>query len=200
VAERTIDLIIYDEAGTWSVTSPQIPGFVGGPSREELQRDLPGMLRFVGKDPDGLTLRFHQEAMIPTPDGEMVIRVARDERFIARSEVAKRIEVALTIEVQREDMLDAPRTPTGEVLYICAVPTDTVRWCVAQLHPQGDGAVAAVCVAEEMIWAAHIYVGDGREGRGQPLEHFGYSLDTTLSEIMQSQVILNRPRRLAVSV
>jgi len=32
------------------------------------------------------------------------------------------------------------------------------------------------------------------------LEHFGFSLDATLSEMMQSQVIANRPRQLAVAV
>jgi hypothetical protein len=196
---RTIDLIIYAEDGTWTVSSPQIPDFIGGrASGEELSRDLPDMLRFAGVDPTSVAVRIHQEAMIPTLEGDFVTRVARDEYFEARREVVKRIESALTNDVQREDMLDAPRTPTGEVLYICGVPTDTIRWCVEQLHPSGDGAVVAVCVADDMIWAAHLYIGD--DGDGQPLEHFGFSLDTTLSEMMQSQVIANRPRRLLISV
>jgi hypothetical protein len=199
VAEQTIDVIVYVEDGMWTATSPQVPGLVGGrESGDELARDLPDMLRFAEVNPDDLTMRIHQETLISAPEGDFVTRVARDEHFSMRREVAARIESALTIDIQREDMFDAPRTPTGEVLYICAVPTDTVRWLVEQLHPDGDGAVAAVCVADDMIWAAHFYVSGS--GDGQPLEHFGFSLDTTLSEIMQSQVIANRPRRILVSV
>ncbi len=197
--DRTIDVIVYGEDGSWSASSPQVPGFVGGrASREDLSHDLPGMLSFAGIDPEGLTVRVHEEAMISTNEGDFVLRVASDDHFEERREVAERIRAALTDEIQREDMSDAPRTPTGELLYICAVPSDTVRWCVEQLHSDGDGAVAAVCVAEEMIWATHFLT--GADAPGQRLEHFGFLLDTTLSEMMQSQVIANRPRQLAVAV
>lgn len=197
--DRTIDVIVYGEDGTWSAASPQVPGFVGGRgSREDLRRDLPGMLQFAGEDLEGLTVRLHEEAMISTDEGDFVLRVASDDHIEERREVAQRLQGALGDKVLREDMSEAPRTPTGEILYICAVPTDTVRWCVEQLHHDGDGAVAAVCVAEEMIWATHFFT--GADAPGQRLEHFGFSLDTTLSEMMQSQVIANRPRRLAVAV
>jgi hypothetical protein len=190
---------VYAEDETWSVSSPQIPGFVGGRgSREDLARDLADMLRFACVDTEELTVRIHEEALIPMDEGDLVLRVASDDQFEERREVAERLRSALADDIQREDMLDAPRTPTGGVLYLCAVTSDTIRWCVEQLHPDGDGAVAAVCVAEEMIWAAHFFT--GANAPGQPLEHFGFSLDTTLSEIMQAQVIANRPRRLAVAV
>lgn len=197
--DRAIDVIVYAEDGTWSASSPQIPGFVGGrASRDDLHRDLPGMLRFAGVEPDGLTVRVHEEVMIPTDEADFVLRVASDDHVDERREVAQRLQGALTDKVLREDMSAAPRTPTGEILYICAVPSDTIRWCVEQLHHEGDGAVVAVCVVEEMVWATHFFT--GADAPGQRLEHFGFSLDTTLSEMMQSQVIANRPRQLAVAV
>jgi hypothetical protein len=180
-----------------TVSSPQVPGLVGGSnSDEELNSDLPGLLRFAGVDTDGLSVRFHQEVVMPTPNGDLVCRVTRDGHFNERCEVAERIRQALTVKAQRDDMFDVPRTPTGEVLYICTVPTDTIRWCAEQLHPAGEGATVAACVADEMVWAT--YISNGLDPGGHPLEYFGFSLDTTVSEMMRAQVVVNRTRKILV--
>jgi len=199
VGEPVIDIVVTREGESWTVTSPQLPGFVGGrDSEDELRRDLWGMLRFAGVE-DGTGLRHHEEVVHTTPEGDFVIRVANDEYRQQRLEVAGRVERALTIAVQREDMLNSPLTSTGDVLFICAVPSDTIAWCAGQLEADGHGAVVVLGVADQLIWAMHLYVGEARALTAHPPEDYGWSLDTSLGEVMRRVPFANHPPQLQLS-
>lgn len=199
MGEFVIDIVVAREGDSWTVTSPQLPGFVGGRDSEaELRRDLRGMLRFAGVE-DGTDLRYHEEIVHATPEGDFVVRVARDEYRQQRLEVAHRVERALASPLQREEMLNSPLTSAGDVLFICVVPSDTIAWCAGQLRTDDHGAVAVLGVAEEFIWAMHLYVGKSRALTAHPLEHYGWSLDTSLGEVLRGVPFANQPPQLQLS-
>ena len=51
----------YGEFG-WSISNPQLPGFIDGrATQEELRQDLLGLLSFAGLDAEGDEVRLHLE-------------------------------------------------------------------------------------------------------------------------------------------
>jgi hypothetical protein len=188
VSDHTVNLIVLHPAGddeAWTVYSPQIEGFSGGrDSVIELQRDLRSMLRFAGVSPTA-KIRVHTEKLYEADGLDYVIRVANDDLGESRQNTASRLQGALAIPGQREDLLDAPKTRTGEVLFICAEPTDRIEDLAAQLHPGGDAAVIVAPVAEDLIWTSHFTNSDDLLTGARPIEELGWSPDMTVSEIMR---------------
>src|SRR5262249_57401681 len=100
--------------------------------------------------------------------------------YDTRVEVARRIERALTIEAQREEMWTAPHTSTGDVLFICAVPSDTIAWCARQLGRGDHGATVVLGLGDDLIWATHLYKDISFADSAHPLNYYGWSSGTTL--------------------
>jgi predicted RNase H-like HicB family nuclease len=201
VAER-FHLVVREDNG-FHLYSPQIPELVAGrETREELYRDLPDILSFAAPELRLEDAVFHKEAVFlastAAPEGDFIIRAANDDRTQQRRRLAQRVGTALQIPTQREDMLDVPRTPSGFVLFVCALPADTIRWITEQLDPRGEVAVVVAPVAEEWVWTSYLAnVGDWQDWR--PLEHWGWTLDTTVAEMMTEQVFGNRSRQVLVA-
>lgn len=179
----------------WGVYSPQLPGFAGG--REtmlELAHELPDLLEFAGVAP-GTTVRRHQENQYHTSDVDYVIRVANDGHRPERVRTAQQLESALRIPGQRQELLDAPQTRTGDVLFVAAVASDRVRDLATQLHPDGDVAVVTAGVADQMIWTTQFANTVGLLPDAHPLEYYGWAPDMTVGELMRSQVLAGSPRQ-----
>lgn len=186
-----IDVILTEYPGYgWGIESPQLPGFVGGRStREELEADLDDILEFAEAPRDAVRA-IHWQSHLTLPDGdECVVRVHHDRHVGERMDCAKSVMGALSLAEQRTQVMDVPRTRTGEVLFVCALATDHVGWLVDQLDPRGETAVFAVAVAEQFIYTTALHRGDIDDETEEwlPLSEFGWDADTTVSEIMQYQ-------------
>ncbi len=184
-----IDLIFAEEGKHgWTVRSPSIPGLVGGrETLEQLVEDLPDLLVFAGFDPAALVPRTHFERSLAVPDEDVVVRVAWDDHQLERVGTANRLKAAFDVPEQREGLLSVPRTVTGEVLYICVVPSDTVEWITDQLGPSGDAAAVATSIAEGLIWTTHFLYGPGlaRKDDAPSLGDLGYTEKTTMAELLR---------------
>lgn len=189
MSDQTVNLIVLTPAGdedAWTVYSPQVEGFSGGrESMVELQQDLRNMLQFAGVEPT-VKVQVHTEKVYEADNCEYVIRVANDDLAESRVNTARRLQGALAVPGQCEDLLDAPRTRTGEVLFICAEPTDRIEDLAAQLHPGGDAAVIVAPVAEDLIWTSHFTNSGDLLTGARPIEQLGWSADMTVSEIMRA--------------
>jgi hypothetical protein len=71
-----------------------------------------------------------------------VTRIAIDEHHAARLTVYDRIRQVTAAPVQAESLLSAAPNSPGEIVYVCAVPSDTIGWLAEQLDPRGDAFVA----------------------------------------------------------
>jgi hypothetical protein len=67
-----------------------------------------------------------------------------DENHPARLEALDRLGRAMQVPEQAESLLSAAANAVGEVVYVCALPSDTLGWVAAQLGPNGDALNAAV--------------------------------------------------------
>jgi hypothetical protein len=187
----------------WTVCSPQIEGFSGGRETfDEIRRDLKPMLAFAGAKP-GLDIQIHTEKVYETDSGEYVIRIANDAHHASRIHTAERLNAALSIPEQRVDLLNAPKTRTGEVLFICVEPSDRVRDLAGQLHPTGEAAVMVAAVAEQFIWAAHFANAPDQMPGSRPIEELGWSEDMTIADMMRADArrdVRHPPRVLVPTV
>ncbi|MGK5742905.1 hypothetical protein [Micromonospora sp. URMC 103] len=199
-----VDLIFSDEGEFgWTVRSPQVPGLIAArDTLKELSADLPGLLEFAGVDLSAVERRPHIEKVISVPEGDLVVRIAGDKHRQEREATANRIVAALAVQDQRPGLLSVPRTLSGEVLYVCVVPSDTVRWLTDQFGPSGDAAAVAMNVAEEMIWATHFVAGPPADATDDALSlaDLGFSMETTMGEMMRESSGRSSPRRLILSV
>ena len=196
---RTINLVFSLDEDTWSVRSPQLPGLLGvRDNRPELAAAVPDLLAFAGVDPATVTIRNHSEQAITIGDSDVVIRVASDEHADEREQVARRIRAALEVPNERDEILAAPHTSIGEVLFICAVASDPIGRVRDQLQPTGDTAIVALRLADEILWTTHIGVGS-RARDWHPVEYYGFTTDATLGEFMRARTFGNQPPRVAVA-
>lgn len=187
-----IDLIMImpsDGADTYAAYSPQIDGFIiGSDSALQLQQDLPEALKFAGVDISRVVIHRHNEYPFTTEEGvDYAIRVAVDAQREDRLKGADRFARAMTDPEQRARLLKSPRTRTGDILFICAIPSDRIKDLARQLHPAGDAAVILVSVADEFVWASNLTnSGDLLDG-ARPLDLWGLTPNATVAEMMRSQ-------------
>lgn len=190
---RSVQLIVrYTESGFYA-TSPQAPGLAYGRSTiEELRAELQDVLAFHFNEPGPFEVHEHHERHHDLGYAEIVVRAALDDHRDARNEAYMRIGSALTVPDQAESLaISAPRNRVGEVLYICAVPTDTLEWVVAQLDPRGEAALLAVAIAEELLFTKAVYTGGESGPRSEPVGEA-----RTVGELMRASPIL-RPVQLS---
>jgi hypothetical protein len=150
---KIISVVVREDEPSWWAWSPQCPGLTAGHETEaELLRSLPDTIAYYFEDdqPDGdFDIQVHVEREV----GGVFIRVARDERYPARQEVADRIAAALADPVLAERLRKAPSDEFGEVTYVCALPTDTRAWLDNQLEERHGVVNVAVPLSGTTLWA-----------------------------------------------
>lgn len=148
-----IHLIVrLSEDGRAYATSPQAPGLLyGRPSLNELRYDLEDVLSFHFDRPGPFEVVEHHEHHYDMAGRELVTRLAMDEHHDQRLAVLDRIGQAMTVPEQAESLVSAVTNSVGEAVYVCAVPSDTFGWLVAQLGPRGDAFVAALTIADDFL-------------------------------------------------
>lgn len=198
---RDIDLILREEAGAWGAWSPTVVGlYVTADSAHECARLAAKAADAELDEPVGF-VRVHHERIV---DG-LVIRVAGQRHgFETRVAVAQRLEDLIHYNRAEIDDDGLIRNSAGEVVFVCALPDDTVGWLAAQLDRRGDGVQVAVVLdhagrptasdGAAFIWSAGIVV--GQDIVGPTLQESGMSLDSTIGEYLRRGV-RDRPGDLA---
>jgi predicted RNase H-like HicB family nuclease len=192
VADEPIQLIVRDTGEGFYATSPQARGLVyGRATLEELRAELQDVLAFHFNRPGPFRVDEHLELHKEVSGGELVTRVADDEYRKQRQQVAARLGRALTVPGQARSLLEGPANRVGEIVYVCAVPSDTVGWLAGQLEPDGDAAVVAVATAEPFVFTVPVVSSDGLASvAGVPVAPGGYARGTTLGELLRDTPIV----------
>lgn len=131
----------------WGVTSPQLPGLVGGRgSFAETAADLVDILISGGMPRYDAEIVTHRETPFDTPDGPVFVQVALDDEMDSRIATARRLGYAFTDRADSRliDLSGAPRDRAGDVRLICAVPSDTLEWIIEQMKGRDDAVVVVV--------------------------------------------------------
>lgn len=185
----------YGQFG-WGISSPQLPELIGGrETYQELVKDLDELIVFGGGSVDAPRLVHVQTHRMLENGDELVVRVALDAHDKERLTVAARLNSALGLTGQVTNMLNVPRRPTGEALFVCALPSDTLGWLGDQMEDQD-----ALCVVtsvgngdESMIRVQFLTHGEALLSSGvephQPTtaDAMGFTRSTTLSEVIHAE-------------
>ncbi|CUU54407.1 hypothetical protein Ga0074812_102417 [Parafrankia irregularis] len=177
---RAITVIVRRDGESWSAWSPQCPGLaVAEPTAAELRAALPEAFTwYFDGDPD-FEILVHLEQELRG----VVVRIAQDAFGWERQLVAERLGAALGVQEQAERLRAAPPNSAGEVVYVCALPSDSISWLTAQLDDVADPVVVALPAEESTLWT--LQFGGGRR-TGVGTADVGYSSDTTLGEVMMT--------------
>jgi predicted RNase H-like HicB family nuclease len=192
VRDEPIHLIVRDTGEGFYATSPQAPGLAyGRATLAELRADLQDVLAFHFNRPGPFQVLEHLERQHVIEGGELVTRIADDEYRDQRQEVDGRLGRALVIPGQARPLLEGPVNRVGEVVYVCAVPSDTIGWLAAQLDPRGDAAIVAVAIADVLVFTVPIVSGDDTtQVAGVAIAARGYSSETTIGDLVRDTPIV----------
>ncbi|MFI2033243.1 hypothetical protein ACH470_00840 [Streptomyces bottropensis] len=174
-------------------TSPQLPGFMyGRKDLNTMRAELQGAISFHLDQPGPFQIMEHHERHYGIADGELVTRLAKDEYAASRQIVYDRLGRAIRDPRQAKALAHGVSNIVGEVVYVCAVPSDTLGWLNEQLFEPADAFYAAVTVGEEMLMTLPISHGEAYRGVGETYTAGarGYHKDTRLSEIIQETRIV----------
>lgn len=188
-----IHLVIRITDEGFYATSPQATGLVYGRSTlAELHAGLDEVLRFHLGHPGPFQLVEHHERHYDIYGRELVTRIALDEHRDERQEVYMRVGRTLALPDQARSLGEGPTNRVGEVVYVCAVPSDTVGWLAAQLDPRGDALMVAVAIADlHALTMPFGYDEEYAKPVGLPIGGEWPATDTTIGEIMQSTPVLS---------
>lgn len=188
----TLHVIIRATDDGVFATSPQAAGLVyGRPTLQELHAGLDDVLRFHFEAPGPFDVVEHHERHYDIAGEELVTRLAMDEHQDERQVVHTRIGRALSRPDQARSLLPAPRSLVGEVVYVCAVPTDTVGWLAAQIDRPGDAVVVAVAIGEDLVLTMPFnYDEEYAKQVGLPIGGEQPAPETTIGEIMKRTPIV----------
>lgn len=192
MADEPMHLIVRDTGEGFYATSPQAPGLAyGRATLAELRAELQDVLAFHFDRPGPFQVAEHLERHTAVEGGELVTRIATDQHRDQRQEVATRLGRALAVPGQARSLLEGPANRVGEVVYVCAVPSDTIGWLAAQLDQHGDAVVVAVAIAEPFVFTVPITSGDDlAQLAGVAIHERGYSPQTTVGELVRDSPIL----------
>jgi hypothetical protein len=180
-------IVRAEDDGTFFVRSPQVPGLAyGADSLEQLRAGLDDVLAFALDRPGPFHVTEHHERHFETAGREVVVRLAADDKYEQRREAYARLARAVSMPEQIEALLDAPSDVVGEILYLCAVPSDTVDWIATQLDP-GGAATLAVAVADELLLTYRVHVDTSTDRPAAPVRHGG---SETVADIMRTRPIV----------
>lgn len=199
MSEQIHLIIRLSDDGSAHATSPQAPGLVyGRPSLKALRAGLEDVLSFHFERPGPFDVTEHHERHHDIADGELVIRVAMDERTKERQEVYQRIMSVLTVPGQAESLASGVTNLVGEVVYVCAIPTDTLGWLADQLSCPGDALFAAVMIADNHLLTLPFAEDDGTHPTWR---HLPSPLPgTQLAEVIQMSPVLAPSQKVPVAL
>jgi hypothetical protein len=83
--------------------------------------------------------------------------------------------------------MSVPANVAGAVVYVCALPTDTMGWVADQLDPRGDAVTLAVAIAEGFVLTIPMILDQSAD---ETLSAYGYTRDTTVAEIVRKSPIV----------
>lgn len=187
---ETIHLFVRREAGgLFYVTSPQAPGLMyGEETLEAVRHGIQGALAFHFGVPGPYPVVEHHECHHEIGDGELVTRIAIDGHLADRQVVQDGIRAALRVPEQIDALLSAPANRVGEVVYVCAVATDTLGWLGAQLDPRGsDTFMIAAAVGEALLFTVALARDEERAEAGDLLIT---QPDMTVAEVIRRTAIV----------
>ncbi len=189
---REIELILREEAGAWGAWSPSVQGFyvTADSAHECVSRAKKVTAAELGEPVD---VFGNQERVV---DG-LVIRVAGHRPgFDLRVAVAQRLENLIRYDRAQIDDDALTHNRLGEIIYVCALPDDTVGWLAAQMDERGDGLQVATLLDHvglpappdkaNFIWSAGIRIGDDIDG--STLQESGMSLKTTVADYLRTMI------------
>ncbi|KLL12991.1 MULTISPECIES: hypothetical protein [Protofrankia] len=175
---RTIAAIVRRDGESWSAWSPQCPGLaVAEPTEAELRKALPEALTWYFDGDSDFDTLIHLEQELRG----VVVRTAQDRFGWERQMVAERVGAALGVESQAEQLRTAEPNSAGEIVYVCALPTDPVSWLTAQLDEAADPVAVALPAAESMLWTLRFGAGNRR---GEEPVGVVYRPETTFGELV----------------
>lgn len=169
----TLHVIVREEAGAWWAWSPSAPGlFAAADTGPQLREMLPGAVTYwAGEEgiADEFVVLAHLERL--TEDG-LALRVAQDAHLAERDEVFSRVLRALTIPDQKETLLSAHPSSSGEPLIVMVTAQDTMGWIASQMASE-DHVLAAAAIADEHFVTFDVATGDQAfEVPAEPVESF----------------------------
>ncbi|MGY5630265.1 hypothetical protein ACW7N6_15755 [Streptomyces sp. UC1A3] len=192
MADQVVHVLLTDYGRYgWGVTSPQLPELIGGrDTYKEIRADLDDILAFGGV-PEGAEVVVHRQKYVVTPGSDQAcfIRLADDEYEFDRIEAAMRLTGVLKDPGQRAKIMAGPKLATGERLFVCAVPSDTVRWLAEQLV-RGEVASIVTSFADDFLGGKPIremplaHGDDDPEGDWYSLSDAGLTPDSTLADLI----------------
>lgn len=194
-----IHLFIRDTDGGLYATSPQAPGLMyGRRTLTQLRADLAEVLAFHTARPGPFQVLEHHERHYDIADGELVVRLAGDDRAAERRKVYERLGRAIQDPVQARALAHGLTNPVGEAVYVCALPSDTVGWLTAQLDEGGDAFYAAVAIADQMLLTLPFACGEPYSGMEGTLTVLGrHDPGTPLSRIVHATPVVTPVPRVA---
>lgn len=179
--EVTHLLVTKDESGFFG-ESPQVPGLVmGRPTETEFRAVYRQVLTEVGVTGNVLV---HLQARAMLGDREFLIRCADDGQRSIRAETAARVERCLTDPEQAESMLSTAPAVTGEVVFVAALPADSLGFFMDQLYDHDDALVIAASVADHGLFTMTLGSAHSDTEGWETLAGSGWTRETTVSELL----------------
>ncbi len=196
VADLTHILVTKDTEGFFA-ESPQVPGLCFGRSTEaEFRRDLQPVLQGVGVQ--GRVQAHLQKRGVTAVGQEFLLRWAEGPELPDRLEVSRRVERLLNTSDLALDLVSTERTPMGEIVFVMAVPADTLGTFMDQLYEGGDAMVICAALADSGVFMMTLASGKQDAPGWDRLERFGWSRATAISELLVDNARGRRTRRLLV--
>lgn len=187
---ETIHLFVRPTAGDRDVyvTSPQAPGLAfGRTTLRQIREELDDALAFHFDRPGPFDVVEHHERQHDIAGDGLVTRMALDERREERQVVYERIGAATRAPGQVKRLLNAPATKVGEVVYVCAVPSDSLAWLGDQLDPRdGDALMATVVVSDERLLAVAMVRSEGHARCGS----MAVANDSTVADVIRTVAVV----------
>jgi hypothetical protein len=186
MADPVIHVILTEHPGFgWSVESPQLPELVGGrDSYAELMDDLVSILQFGGA-PEEYRMVRHIQRHLTTPEGlEIAIRWRQDKHEEERMAAASGLVHCLEIDAYREELTEAYKTPTGDVLFVASLPSDKLGPLFDQMDQRGDAVSVFLQKPDEnAILSTQLLINDHPEVDWKTLDAYGLSRDSTVADL-----------------
>ncbi|MFF9274705.1 hypothetical protein [Streptomyces griseosporeus] len=199
MTDTLIHLLVRQAGDGLYATSPQLPGFMyGRETLASLRADLQDALLFHTGTHGPFRVLEHHERHYEIADGEIVTRLANDDLSKERQVVYERLGQAIRNPAQAYSIAHGISNPVGEVVYVCALASDTLGWLTEQLSEPEDAFYAAVSIGDHMLMTLPFAQGERYSDIPDTYNSSsrGYTDETRLSEIIRDTQIVTPARNI----